>query len=83
MERLVAQVSRGGGRGPGAEALGLGPRTRRAAGGGVGGADGRRGGGGVEGGGGGEVGGRHWGSRAAEPEPGALCCAPLSGKCHH
>lgn len=48
MERLVAQVSRGGGRGPGAEARGLGPRTRRAAGGGVGGADGRRGGGGVE-----------------------------------
>lgn len=35
------------------------------------------------GGGGGEVGGRHWGSRAAEPEPGALGCAPLSGKCHH
>lgn len=83
MERLVPQVSSGGGAGaPGAEARGSRAPDRRA-GGVVGGADGRRGGGGVEGGGGGEVGGRHWGSRAAEPEPGALCCAPLSGKCHH
>lgn len=82
MERLVPQVSSDGGGGRGAEARGAGAAGPAELVGwwGSGREAGWRWGGRRRGW------GSRWqalGSRAAEPEPGALCCAPLSGKCHH